>query len=989
MSEKPRLNLEEVRTKLEGKSGKEYWRSLEELADTEEFREFLHREFPREAAVWDETYGRRQFLTLMGASLALAGLNACTKQPDEKIVPYVRQPEIAPPGESLSFATAMVHGGYATGILATSHMGRPTKIEGNPTHPASLGATDIFAQASVLSLYDPDRSRVPVFRGNIGIRDRFLSDLDQTVRVQRSLKGSGLRILTETVTSPTLAHQLNEILREFPRARWHQYDPVTLDNVREGARIAFGQYVQTRYRFDKADVILSIDSDFLTNGSGAVRYARDFSGKRKVSGGKTRMSRLYAIESSPTNVGAVADHRLAVRSGEIGSMVRFVARALGVAVQGSAGEHQPWMDQAVTDLQAHRGSSIVVAGPYQPASVHALVHLINERLGNAGSTVEYSDSVESRPVDQLQSFRSLIQDIELGSVDTLIILGGNPVYSAPVDLDFAGALDSVRFSVHLGLYDNETAERCTWHIPQAHFLESWSDARSYDGTTTIIQPLITPLYRGVFSPHELLEEVLGRPGRKSHDITRDFWKTRYARPDFDRFWQEALHDGIVPNTMLPARPLRVTGSSVLVAAGTSSHVPGGVEIAFRPDPGIWDGQYANNAWLQELPKPLTTLTWDNAALISPSTAQAFGLDNEDIVELVSDGRSIEAPVWIMPGHPDRSVTVHLGYGQSRAGRVGSNRGFNAYLLRTSESPWFGACEIRKTDKRFRLAATQHHHSMEGRHLVRSATLTEFLANPSFAKEMGEVPPPSESLHPQHEYDGYAWGMSIDLSACTGCNACVIACQSENNIPTVGKDQVLNGREMHWIRIDRYYSGPIDNPETFFQPVTCMHCERAPCEVVCPVAATVHDSEGLNVMVYNRCIGTRYCSNNCPYKVRRFNFLQYSVEDEPTIAMQKNPDVTVRTRGVMEKCSYCVQRISSARITAKKEGRTIQDGEVVTACQAACPSQAIVFGDINDKQSTIARLKSDPLDYSLLAELNTKPRTTYLANVRNPNDTMTK
>ncbi|MBI4419155.1 MAG: TAT-variant-translocated molybdopterin oxidoreductase, partial [Ignavibacteriales bacterium] len=933
MSERQNLDLDRIRATLQSKQGTEYWRCLEELAETEEFREFLHREFPREASVWDESVGRRQFLMLMGASLALAGLNACTKQPDEKIIPYVRSPEQVTPGKPLAFATAMVQSGYATGILVTSHMGRPTKIEGNPDHPASLGSTDAFTQASILSLYDPDRSQVPLNRGTISTRDRFLAALSEALRARQSAAGAGLRILTESITSPTLGDQFARLLRQFPRAQWHQYEPVDFDNVRKGARHAFGRLMNTRYHFDRADIVVSLDSDFLTHGPAAVRYASDFAQKRKVAGGKRSMNRLYALESSPTNVGAVADHRLAVTPLDVELCTRAIARELGIQVRtADVGKHRTWLSALVSDLQRHRGASVVVPGVYQSPAVHALAHAINERLGNTGKTVSYSDPVEVQPAEsQMASLRELVDDIRRGEVKLLVILGANPAYSSPADLDFGSALESVPFSVHLGLYSDETAALSTWHLPQAHYLETWSDARSYDGTATILQPLITPLYGGVSSPHELLELMLGKSDPKSYDIIRDYWRKQVKAAEFETFWQTSLNDGIVAGSAFPQRDVRVRFLDIAALPAAQEQQADTLDLVLRPDPTVWDGRFANNGWLQELPKPMTTITWDNAILVSPSTAGRFALQNEDVVEISHSGRSITGPVWITPGHPDRSMTVHFGYGRTRAGRVGSNRGFNAYMIRSSASPWsLSGIRIRKTGQRYRLAITQHHHSMEGRNLVRSATLAEFLANPRFATEHEN--PRNPSLYPPHEYDGYAWGMSIDLNACTGCNACVIACQSENNIPIVGKDQVIAGREMHWIRIDRYYKGSLDDPEIVFQPVTCMHCENAPCEVVCPVAATVHDSEGLNVMVYNRCIGTRYCSNNCPYKVRRFNFLQYS-SDNPTVAMQKNPEVTVRSRGVMEKCSYCVQRISAARIEAKKESRQIRDGEVVTACQA--------------------------------------------------------
>ena len=987
MNGKPQLSLDVLRSKLSRHQGKAYWKSLEELAETDEFNELLHREFPRQASVW-ESADRRQFLKLMGASLALAGLSACTKQPEERIVPYVNTPEYLVPGEPLSFATATVMDGYATGVLVTSHEGRPTKIEGNPGHPWSLGATDRFMQASILGLYDPDRSQVISRKGEIVTNDQFLRELEVAMTNQRSLKGAGLRILTGTVTSPTLADQIERLLKDFPKAVWHPYEAVNMDALREGSLLAFGQHVDTQYRFDKAEVVVALDSDFLTSGPGSVRYAREFAQRRRITGGKKDINRLYSIESTPTNTGAVADHRLPVRSAEVESLTRSLAAALGLNVSAPSTAHQDWISTLARDLRNHRGSSVVVPGTFQPASVHALAHAINAALGNIGSTVIHTEPVDAHPVNQNESLRALAQEIDKGTVDVLLILGGNPAYDAPADLEFAKRIQKVDFSVHLGLYHDETAENTTWHLPRVHSLEEWSDARAVDGTVTILQPLIAPLYRGSISPHQLLEEVAGRTSRKNHDIVQEYWKKRAGAVGFENFWRTSLNNGIVANTALPARQVRLNLAASVARPsqpGADELQSGEFEVILRPDPSIWDGQFANNGWLQELPKPLTKLTWDNAALVAPSTAEEYHVSNGDMVEIAADGRSVKAPILIVPGHPKQAVTLHLGYGRSKSGSVGSGRGFNAYALRTSQSPWsIRAARLSNADGHTDLAITQDHHSMEGRNIVRSAPISEFLTNPNFAKELGEVPSQSESLYKAFEYDGYKWAMSIDLNACTGCNACVVGCQSENNIPIVGKEQVLASREMHWIRIDRYYEGDPEDPKTYFQPVPCMHCENAPCEVVCPVDATNHDSEGLNVMVYNRCIGTRYCSNNCPYKVRRFNFLQYSAEDSPTLEMQKNPDVTVRSRGVMEKCSYCVQRISAARIEAKKEGRPIRDGEVVTACEAACPSQAIVFGDINDPSSRISAVKKEPHDYSLLADLNTRPRTTYLANIKNPN-----
>jgi molybdopterin-containing oxidoreductase family iron-sulfur binding subunit len=989
------LDLAAIRSRLASARGRQYWRSLEELAETEEFQELLRREFPRQASVLDAV-SRRRFLQLMGASLALAGLNACTRKPTEKIVPYVRAPEEIIPGKPLFFATAAVRGGMALGVLVESHMGRPTKVEGNPQHPASLGATDAFAQASVLSLYDPDRSQVVTHLGQISTWNAFLSATQTNLALQRITKGAGLRILTETVTSPTLASQLQTLLNEFPAAKWHQYDPVGRDNARAGAALAFGEHVDTRYDLRRADVILSLDADFLFSLPGSVRYAREFAARRRVQPDRATMNRLYVAESSPSLTGSMADHRLPLRPGEIGLLARAVAQRLGVLPGAPPGgqpleQYARWIDAVARDLQQHRGAGVVIVGDSQPPVVHALGHALNAALGNVGATVAYTPPAEARPVDHAASLRELVADMEAGRVEILVFLGANPAYTAPADLKFAEHVLKVKLRVHWGLYHDETAALCHWHIPATHPLESWSDARAYDGTVTILQPLIAPLYDGR-SAHEVLTALRGQPGRSSHDIVRDHWKQWYQGDDFERFWQTALHDGVVAGTTLTPKPVSLRSDWAQEGAegqgpgvGPRPQAPPALTLIFRPDPTVWDGSFANNGWLQELPKPLTKLTWDNAALISPATAERLGLANEDVVELRLGERAVRAPVWILPGHAEDSVTVSLGYGRTRAGRVGSGAGFNAYLLRPAETPWYAeGLEIRKTGLTYRLACTQNHHSLEGRPLVLSATLAEYQEHPDFVHEFIHAPAPETTLYPPYRYEGYAWGMAIDINACIGCGACVVACQAENNIPIVGKEQVIVGREMHWLRVDRYYKGDLDNPETYYQPIPCMHCENAPCEVVCPVAATAHSAEGLNDMVYNRCVGTRYCANNCPYKVRRFNFLQYADSGTPGLQLLYNPDVTVRTRGVMEKCTYCVQRINAARIEAKLEDRRIRDGEVMTACQQACPTQAIVFGDINDPTSLVSRLKAEPRNYPLLAELNTRPRTTYLARLRNPN-----
>jgi MoCo/4Fe-4S cofactor protein with predicted Tat translocation signal len=996
------LDLSALRARLGSARGPQYWRSLEEIAETEGFQDFLRHEFPQGAEEWSDPVGRRKFLKLMGASLALAGVTACTRQPKETIMPYVRSPEEIVPGKPLFFATAMPIGGMAQGILVESHMGRPTKIEGNPDHPASLGATQVLAQASILTLYDPDRSQTIMHFGEISSSSAFIGEIRERLVAQRPSKGASFRVLTETVTSPTLARQLRELLKEFPEARWHQYDPAGRDNVKEAARRSFGQFVETHYRLEKAQVILALDADFLSSLPGSVRYTRDFSAGRRVRETQ-QMNRLYAVESTPSLTGAKADHRWPLRTGEIERFARTLAKAVGVGAETLGRFESSFDSQSLAalakDLKNHKGHSLVIPGDEQPAEVHILAHAMNHVLGNVGETVIYTDPVEANPVGQMESLRELVRDMEAGKVDLLVMLGGNPVYNAPVDLRFSECLEKVRLRIHLSLFEDETSALCHWHVPETHFLESWGDLRAYDGTVSIVQPLIMPLYDGK-SAHELLAALAGQPDRSGYDIVRDYWKSQKTGEDFERFWRKSLHDGLIAGSALPPKqvtlkmPLDNDQRSAVSGQRSANTESAGMEILFRPDPHIHDGRFANNGWLQELPKPLTKLTWDNAALVSPRTAERLGLANEQVVELEYQGQKVAAPIWILPGQPNDSVTVHLGYGRTRAGRVGDGVGFNAYTLRSSETPWFGSgLEIHQTTKHYPLSCTQHHHSMEGRNPVRVGHLEEYREHPDFVQEMGEDPPHGLTLYPEHKYEGYAWGMVIDLNACTGCNACTIACQAENNIAVVGKEQVAVGREMHWIRVDRYYRGEgeasLDNPETYHQPIPCMQCENAPCELVCPVGATSHSVEGLNDMVYNRCVGTRYCSNNCPYKVRRFNFFLYSDFTTPSLKMLRNPDVTVRSRGVMEKCTYCVQRINAVKIEAEKADRPVHDGEIVTACEAVCPAQAIIFGNVNDPTSRVAKLKSDKLNYGLLAELNTRPRTTYLAALRNPNPEMTR
>jgi MoCo/4Fe-4S cofactor protein with predicted Tat translocation signal len=974
-----------------------WWRTLEERAGDPAFQQRLYNEFPSDVEAITDPVARRTFLKLMGASIALAGVTACTRQPPEKIVPYVRQPEEIVPGKPLYYATAMALGGVATGLLVESHEGRPTKIEGNPLHPGSLGASDVFAQASILGLYDPDRAQTLTNLGEIRPWPAFLGAIRSALTAQAAVNGAGLRLLTESVNSPTLAAQIRELLARFPAARWHQWDPASSDGARDGARLAFGEYVHPQYRFEQADVIVALDADFLGCGAGSLRYAREFAARRRPEQAE-RMSRLYAVECMPSSTGSRADHRLQASPTRIAAIARAIAAAVGVGVQaaGTAGFtplEQKWIAAIAQDLQTHRGRSIVVAGDHQPPAVHALAHAMNSVLGNAGLTVVYTDPVEAAPLNQMTSLRELVDAMNAGTVDLLLILGGNPVYTAPADLDFPAAMGKVQMRVHLSQYDDETSELCHWQIPEAHYLEAWSDARAYDGTASIVQPLIAPLYGGR-SAHELIAAMSDRPERPPYELVREFWKV--DKDDTD--WRRWLHDGVIPNTAFAPRTIKAAATLPLPPDASPA---GGLDIAFRTDPTVLDGRFANNGWLQELPKPITKLAWNNAILVSPATADRLagsppanqpayqGGEHGQIISPVGElryrGRTLRAPVFAVVGHPDDAVTVHVGYGRTRGGAVAAALGFNANLLRTGDAPWHGAgAELVATGEQASLACTQSHHLMEGRRPVRALTLDEYRRDPRLVHEGDETPPRTLTLYPEFRYDGYKWGMAIDVNACIGCNACVVACQAENNIPVVGREQVLRGREMHWLRVDSYYRGGLDQPETYFQPVPCMQCENAPCEPVCPVAATVHSHEGLNDMVYNRCVGTRYCSNNCPYKVRRFNYFLYQDWTTPSIKLARNPDVTVRSRGVMEKCTYCVQRINEARIRSEKEDRRIRDGEIATACQQACPAEAIVFGDLNDAASRVARLQGEARNYALLGELNTRPRTTYLAAVRNVN-----
>ena len=1042
------------------RGGKKYWRSLEELADTPMFREVVAREFPQQAEEWNDPIERRTFIKLMGASLALAGLSGCVFQPPEKIVPNVKQPEEHVPGKALFYATAAPMFGAATPVIVRSNDGRPTKIEGNPDHPNNRpvdfpaedpvrdprgsSATDIFTQASLLGLYDPDRSQNPIFRETIRTWTEFVGVMRSVFDERRSKQGAGIRFLTESIISPSLGAQMNDLLATLPQAKWHQYEPANRDNARNGAIMAFGQPVNTTYRFDLAQRVLSLDCDFLSPTiPGYLRYSREFIARRRITEANREMNRLYVVETTPSNTGAIADHAWEVKPSEFEAIAKTIATGVG-SQAGGATVNQTWIEPLVRDLQQHKGASIVVAGDGQPPIIHALAHAMNDALGNVGKTVFYTDPLEVNPVDHRQSLQELLDALDAGSVELLVIIGGNPVYNTPVDLKFLERLQKAKLRVHLSEYRDETSEWCHWHVPAAHYLESWGDTRSFDGTVTIMQPLIEPLYEGK-TPHQLLALFSEQYDRKPYEIVKAYWQKQRAggnnqpqniqstqpaptatpapspspSADFETWWRQSIHDGFIPDSAFPAKTVALNSGWANQPPPAQPPAAGGFELVFRTDPSIYDGRFANNGWLQELPRPLTKITWDNVAVVSPNSAQQLaGQDNNGgavkgrehyvpVVDIVTpQGQTVQAPLWIMPGQPDGVITVHLGYGRRLAGRVGSGQsgygasneivGFDAYKIRASFAPWYvPGVQVRRSAGEHLLATTQLHFNLEDprfsteeRDIVRSQTLEQFLHDGE-AHEDEKHP----SLYPDYPYQAqdenapnYAWGMAIDLNNCIGCNACTVACQSENNIPVVGKHEVVRSREMHWIRLDTYFKGfdPSHPEATNFMPVPCMHCENAPCEPVCPVHATVHSAEGLNDMVYNRCVGTKYCSNNCPYKVRRFNFFLYQDWNTPTYQLMRNPDVSVRSRGVMEKCTYCVQRIQNGKIQAELEDRKVKDGEIVTACQAVCPTEAIVFGDVNDPDSRVSKLKRSERNYSLLGELNTRPRTTYLSQLKNPN-----
>lgn len=994
-----------------------YWRSLDEFLDPDRGRAGA-REFPPGADRPPPGVTRRELARLLGASLALAGVAGCTRPPQERIRPYVREPREHTPGVARSYATAMSLEGYATGLLVESHAGRPTKVEGNPEHPASLGATGAIEQASVLGLYDPDRARLVTHEGRATDWARLAPAVRDLAARHRTDRGAGLRLLLEPTSSPLVAYLLGEVQSRYPEARVHVDEPLAWRSPYEGTRLAFGRPLEALYDFGQADVVLAIDADPLASGPFHLRHARQFAGRRRVAGPSGTMSRLYAVEAPFSLTGAMADHRLPVRSAEAALVLAAVLTEVVLAAGPAGlpadarlplprprteGPHGAFVRAVARDLRDRAGRGLVVVGPRQPAEAHALGHLLNAVLGNVGRTVSYVEPSRLGAAEPAMGLRPLAEAVAAGAVDTLVILEGNPAYTAPADLDFARRLAAVPSTIRLGLYPDETARVCRWLVPAAHYLEAWGDTRAADGTLSFVQPLIDPLYGGK-TPAEVLALFLGADGASAYDLVRDFHRGRVGAADFEAFFEGALARGLVEGSAAAQAGVEPRWAELpawLDALRAGADAPG-LELVLVEDPKVHDGRFANNAWLAELPDPMTRLTWDNAAVMSPATARRLGVETERMVELRYRGRTLAAPALVLPGHADGVVSIALGYGRDVPFATAAGMGVNAYRLRESgvRSPFGSGLDVvpltetvpnvtpgrppRERPMRRRLAITQTHWTMDGRPIALSATLAEFRRDPDFtAAHRG----PQPSLHPPWPQEGPQWGMTIDLTVCTGCSACVVACQAENNIPTVGKDEVLNSREMHWLRIDRYFTGPAEAPRVVMEPMLCQHCEKAPCEYVCPVYATLHSPDGLNEMIYNRCIGTRFCSNNCPWKVRRFNWFDYNATRPGVETLVMNPDVTVRERGVMEKCTFCVQRIRRAGIEARLDGRETGAEALQTACQQACPTGAIVFGSLADPAAAVSRLRDRPQRFAVLHHLGTRPRVEYLARITNPSEAL--
>jgi molybdopterin-containing oxidoreductase family iron-sulfur binding subunit len=919
---------------------------------------------------------RREAMAWMAASLALAG-GGCTRPPDRPIYSYAQMPEIEANGQAIHYASAFVRDGFAHGVLVGTQQGRPVKVDGNPSHPASLGGTDVFAQAAVLQLWDPDRSQVVMRRDGVVSTWNAFAAAWREREARWAAHGAALRVLTGRFTSPTQHAQLAALLGRHPGARWHRHDAVDAGGAQAGAELAFGRRLQPLWHFERADLVVTLACDPFSHGPAAVRHAADWARRRaEALKAGTPLPRAIALECAPGLFGARADERVALPPVEIERLAwRLAARWLpGMAAPGGA---STGLEQRLAArIAQHDGRVLLCAGESLLAETHALVHALNQRFHAFGRTLDAiappeDDAASGRP----GTLAGLVAAMEGGEVDTLLVLGGNPAYNAPSVSRFAAALGRVPFSAHLSLYRDETSRLAAWHLPLSHDFEQWGDARAFDGTLTPLQPAIAPLY-DTRSVHELLAMLTGEASIDAHALLR-----RRARREgeddaaFESRWRRELQQGRVEATAFAPEAVPDARLPTMPSFANDAEALWGV---FAPDASIGDGHFANNGWLQELPRPFIKLTWGNALQLGPETAKRLGVATGDVVRVIGPGAAIEAPVWLQAGHAENAATLPHGYGRRAAGRVGDGVGFDVAPLRGAV-PGPVALRIERTGRRHDFAVTQVEMQQHGRELARRVGPHESLQQANQA--LPTLYPPRAD-EPARAFDGPAWGMAIDLDACIGCNVCTVACQAENNIPVVGAEEVSRGRVMHWIRVDQYpeLDGRADS-----QPVPCMHCENAPCEVVCPVGATQHDSEGLNMQVYNRCIGTRFCSNNCPYKVRRFNFLQYADTTTEPMKALRNPEVTVRSRGVMEKCSYCVQRLSHARRDAQKRGVPVKSDEVVTACQAACPTEAIHFGDINDPQSDVAKAKASPRHYALLGELNTKPRTTYLARVESEAD----
>jgi MoCo/4Fe-4S cofactor protein with predicted Tat translocation signal len=1027
-------------------TGKRYWRSLEELADTPQFRAWLEREFPAGAAEMElDGVSRRNFLRLMGASMALAGigLSGC-RRPEAYVVPYTKSVEWLIPGKAVLYTTSMPGPSGGLPLIATTYEGRPTKLEGNPLVPSSNGGTDLFAQAAVLDLYDPDRARAFLVNGKETTSQEFDKYLGALRKELESSKGEGIGILLDEQLSPTRDRILRSLKEQFPQVKFYSYEPLSFEERDVAITSLFGPDVAVKPAFGNADIIVSLDCDFLGSEQ-TLQGVRDFSRRRRVRGSIDGMNRLYAVENRFTTTGGMADHRFRCAASQIPAFAVELAKKLagstndrvlgGVVATFSETSTQfddAWLTECANDLVARKGRSLVLAGNRFPAWVQSVVLAMNNALGAFGSTLE----ILSTPRVKAAKLGDLVADTKSHALKRLFILGGNPAYTAPVDIDWSGVQRSIPEVIRLGYYVDETSAEAKWHVPEAHFLESWGDQRATDGTYLPIQPMILPLFGGL-SQIDILSKLAALPN--GVQAVRDTFKSLSNESDFESAWTKFLRNGYAEQTLYGVAKVEFNPNALPELLKTPGPLPGpvtpsSIEVVFPADYKVYDGRYANNAWLQELPDPITKLTWDNAVLLSKSTAKALQVDDGDMVEISVGERKLQAPVMIAPGHADYSLSLSLGYGRWVIGRVGRETGFNAYQLRTTGAPYYATRATVKLiqKKGHQLVQTQDHYSMEGRALVREGTVEDYNKNPAFAKAvwMDAEIPPNISLYSHPPLNApNQWAMSVDLNTCTGCNACVLACQAENNIPVVGKEQVHRGREMHWLRIDRYFASSDgdknnphleDDPEMVMEPMMCQHCENAPCETVCPVNATVHSEEGLNLMVYNRCIGTRYCSNNCPFKVRRFNFFNYN--DRPILdridkglpgfqgkselylgplapwgmaeisKMQKNPNVTVRSRGVMEKCTYCIQRIETAKISQRvkagvKGDLTLPTDSVQSACQQACPAEAIVFGDLKDPQSRVAQLRALPQNYHLLEYLNIRTRTAYLARIRNPNPKM--